>query len=128
MLSNDDNNYYVCVCIDDVYVNMTPSDYLINRLEYINRKVRNKDLKFDWNFFNVMEALSLIALTAPILLAIKSWSSEEPNKIKKLAQGLGYFMIVVAYCCICSILYIWCYMGYALILLYCIFIDQYVFN
>ena len=89
MLSNDDNNYYVCVYVNDAYVNMRASEYLNDRLKYINGKVRNKDLRFDWNFFNVMEVLSLIALTAPISLAIKSWSSEEPNKIKKLAQGLG---------------------------------------
>ncbi len=97
MLSNDDNNYYVCVYINDAYVNMRASEYLNNRLDYIKEKIKDNRLQLERNWLEIVLVAIVILVGVWEILVLDLWQSKEGNRIKKVIKSLGCFMALLAH-------------------------------
>ena len=97
-LTRGENNSYVyTVFIGNEFVSMTASEYLNNRLDYINEKIQNNRLQLEFNWLKIVcEAIMIIGVVWGVLM----WDcllSKKENIIKKIIKSLGCLIAEAAY-------------------------------
>ena len=90
------DNTTFCVFIDGRFENMKASEYLSNRLDYINGKIKNNrlQLEFSWRMIIV-----LIFMSFGSVWGVLMWDcllSKKENIIKKIIKFLGYLIVETA--------------------------------
>lgn len=108
-ICDDKNPPQFNVFIGNEFKTIEAREYLNNRLDCINEKIANNELqiKIEFNWKTIIFCISML-LCASAGLAWQSWLVASSSKNKKIAQSLGFGMIVFVSICIVLILDVYC--------------------